>query len=224
MLLRLRSPEASKRGSSSIIFPCIVSFFSMFGAPPTGFPITFCLSWSLMFSLSKPKSSSPRFHSSHPSILSALFLGFFSTTCVSDATSEPTLRTWAPRRLCQLILFSWIPPPSPCAVGSGCHTGWPSLTLLGNSHLMADHRLRSWEIPFTPRDRPSSSGCAFESPATPQAMTPRSMQSPNGVRTLASPVTADCTSLRRIRELLLCSPWYSRNTPPLLVPHSSPSP
>ena len=67
----------------------------------------------------------PRFRSSHPSALSALFLGFFSTTCVSDATSEPILRTWGPRRLCLSIPFGWIPPPSPCAMGSGCRIGWP---------------------------------------------------------------------------------------------------
>ena len=33
---------------------------------------------------------------------------------------------------------------------------------------------------------------------------------------------ADCSSLRRIQELLLCSRWYSRNAQPLSVLHSSP--
>ena len=43
MLLRLRSPEASRRGSSSIIFSCITSTSSELGAPTAGFPTTFCL-------------------------------------------------------------------------------------------------------------------------------------------------------------------------------------
>ena len=62
MLRRLRTPEASSRGSNSIIFSCVISFSSWAGALFIGFPIVFCLSKSLVFSPSKLKSSSPQIY------------------------------------------------------------------------------------------------------------------------------------------------------------------
>ena len=57
---RLRSPEASSRGSSFIIFSCVISFSSGSGTLLIGFPMAFCLSKSLVFSSPKLKSSSPQ--------------------------------------------------------------------------------------------------------------------------------------------------------------------
>ena len=136
MLRRLRSPKN-----------CVLPLF-------IGFPIIFCLTRSLVFSPSKPRSSSPRFHSSLLSIPSAPFPGSFSIVCVRDATFEPILRTWAPRRLCLLTPSGWIPPLLPCAVGSGYHIGWPSLIPIGT--FMADHRLHLWETPSPTQDQLSS--------------------------------------------------------------------
>ena len=58
-LWRLRSPQASSRSSSSIIFLCVTSISSRAGVLFICFPIVFCLSKSLVFSTSRPKSSSP---------------------------------------------------------------------------------------------------------------------------------------------------------------------
>ena len=119
MLRRLRSPEASSRGSSSVIFSCVISSSSCDGTLFIGFPMAFCLSKSLVFSSSKPKSSSPRFHSSHLFVPLAQFPGSSSTAYMNDATFEPVVRTWVTRRICRLVSSDWIPPPLPCVRDSG---------------------------------------------------------------------------------------------------------
>ena len=120
----LRSPEVSMRCSSSIIFSCIASFSSRFGALLIGFPVIFSLSWSLVFSPSKTRSSYPQISLKSSLCSLGTVPGSFSIACVSDVTIQPILRTWAPIRLCLLTPSGWIPPPSPCAVDSGYHIGW----------------------------------------------------------------------------------------------------
>ena len=116
---------ASSRGSSSIIFSCVTSFSSRTGVLFIGFPIVFCLSKSLVFSPSRLKRSYPRSHSSYLFVAPVQSPGSSSTVCLSDATFEPGVRTWVPRRLCQLVSSGWIPPPLPRVVESGFHTGSP---------------------------------------------------------------------------------------------------
>ena len=80
----------------------------------------------------------------------------FSTACVNDATFETVVRIWKPKRPCPLVSFGWIPPPLPCVMDSGSHIGWPLLIRPRTSHLLADRRLRSREIPFPPQDKSST--------------------------------------------------------------------
>ena len=102
ILRRLRSPEASNRGSSSIIFSCVTSFPSIAGALFIAFQIVFCLPKLLVFSFFKLNSYPPRSHSSSLFCPPAQLQGFSSTVGVSDATCEPSVHTWVSRRVCQL--------------------------------------------------------------------------------------------------------------------------
>ena len=137
------SPEASNKGSNSIIFSCVTSFSFMAGALFIAFPIVFRLSKSLVFSLSKLKSSHPRSHSSSLFDPLAHLPGSSSTVYVIDATFEPGVHIWVSRRLCQLFSSDWTPPPSPCVIGSGFHTDWPLPIPSDISHSLANCRLHS---------------------------------------------------------------------------------
>ena len=92
---------------------CYIIFFHG-GALFIALPIVFCLSKSLVFSLSKLKSSQPRPHSSFLLDPLVQLPGSSSTVCVKDATFEPGVHTWVSGILCQLIPSDWMPPPSPC--------------------------------------------------------------------------------------------------------------
>ena len=93
MLLRLRSPEASNRGSNSIIFSCVMSFSSMAGALFYAFPIIFFLSKSLVFFLfPNSRAPPPRSHSSLFFDLQALLLVSSAIACESGATFMPIVR------------------------------------------------------------------------------------------------------------------------------------
>ena len=117
------SPEVYHRGSNSIIFSCVTSFFFMAGALFIAFRIVFCLSKSLVFSLSNRKSSSRISHSSSLFDPLAQLPRSSSTVCVSDSTIEPGVHTWVSRRLCQLTPSDWMPPPSPYVMGSSTQIG-----------------------------------------------------------------------------------------------------
>ena len=60
ILLRLRSPEASRRSSSSIIFSCIISFSSRVSYAPPVFRSRFVTRGRLCSHFFKLKSSSPQ--------------------------------------------------------------------------------------------------------------------------------------------------------------------
>ena len=96
--------------------------FSMAEALLIAFPIVFCLSKSLVFSLLSSRVLPPRSHSSSLFDPPAQLPGSSSTVFVSDATFEPGVHTWVSRRLCQSILSGCMPPPSPCVTGSDFHT------------------------------------------------------------------------------------------------------
>ena len=87
MLRRLRSPEASSRGSSSIIFSCVISFSSGAGTLVIGFPMAFCLSKSLVFSSPSSRVLLPRSHSSHLFVPLAPFPGSSVTRLVETSIS-----------------------------------------------------------------------------------------------------------------------------------------
>ena len=120
-----------------------------------GFPIVFCLSKSLVFRLPKSRVLLPRFHSSLLFDPLVQFPGSSSTVCANGATFEPVVHTWVPKRLCLLISSGWIPLPSPGVIDSSFHIGWPTLITPRTSHLLADRKLRSREIPFPPQDQSS---------------------------------------------------------------------
>ena len=150
MLRRLRSPEVPSFSRASCHPPLALGHYSSASRWHSVSQKHSC------FRLLSSRVLLLRSHSSHLFVPLAPFPGSSSTVCVNDATIEPAVRTWVPRKHYPLVSFGWIPPPLPCAMDNGSHIRWPLLIPPRTLHLQAGHKLRSLEIPSPPLDQLST--------------------------------------------------------------------